>query len=171
MITVNAWYPHGDNVGHASAQIGNHAYVSWWPSGAHWKQRQPGLDNTFEGDVRSEADRQPDERVHVRRLDEVAAAAWWRALLDARGQYQAAGQNCAWAVISALKAGGADERIGWTHALSKYNVPLGVLAPGLCALALAPAAAGAARQKIGWVNHCTPFWTPADAIAYAKAIR
>lgn len=204
MIRVYVWNPHGQNVGHAAAQIGpasdRDGYVSWWPGGQNgesWLKSQAGAAPTFEDDVRSEGDRQPDSVCTVARLDEGAAKRWWQALRARRGQYSGTNQNCAWAVIMALKAGGADERIRWNGSLARCNIPLGIATPHLCAAAfitiVGQQAAGAAsnvvertfgiqsgavndflqssRPTMAFADHCTTIWTPADADRYAAAIR
>jgi len=202
MIQVYVWNPRGLNVGHAAAQIGpasdRDGYVSWWPTNEErWKESQAGAAPTFEDDVRSEGDRQPDSVRTVARLDEGAAKRWWQALRARRGQYSGMNQNCAWAVIMALKAGGADDRIQWDGSLARYNIPLAIATPHLCAAAvitiIGQRAAGTAsnivertfgvqspavndflqssKPTVAFADHCTTIWTPADADRYAAAIR
>ena len=169
MITVNVWFPNGRNVGHASAQIGANEYVSWWPTSS-WLKKRPGVAKTLAGDI--EAEGGPPNASHVvRGLDQAAAQRWWVALKSQGAVYSAARFNCAWAVITMLKAAGADERINWTRALAQYNVPLGAIVPGLCiAAGLAAIATGSAAGQVATADHCTTIWTPADAIRFARAI-
>lgn len=173
MITVFTWSPKGTNVGHAAASIGGgrggDGYVSWWPT-ADWKETHPGGASTFANDVKSEGGRQPDGRVQIPGLNEPAGKKWWRSLKARRGSYSASNNNCAWAVITMLKAAGADDRIHWTDASKKYNVPLGALAPGLCVAAgVAAYVSSSGKAIVATADNCTTIWTPADALRYARA--
>lgn len=177
MITVYIWNPSGTNVGHASAKIqgiSKNAYISWWPKNS-WKESLPGSVNSEQGDIEAEG-RKPDDKCVLYGLNEVAGIAWWENLLTRKGHYQATTNNCAWAVISMLKASGADKKISWTSVMTRYNVPLVVLSPSIgLSLCVGTAAAALVGVKptdsaMAFTNHCTAIWTPADAMKYARAI-
>lgn len=168
MIRIHVWFPHGTQVGHAAAQIGHvddaDSYVSWWPSDpARWKEVRAGAANSYEADKDSEK-RDSDEQRLLYGLDEPAAKRWWGSLRQRQGSYAATTHNCAWAVISMLKAAGGDKYIHWTRTLSKYNVSLGMFIPMVCAI-------GSARGGgMTVVDNCTQIWTPSDVLRYADAV-
>lgn len=128
MITAYFWLPKGGNVGHTSAQIGCDneryaAYVSWWPSfGNDPMKASRGFQNSVAGDIQAEGRAADVERL-ISGLDEAAAAQWWTTFLEGqRANYKLGTTNCSWAVINALKAGGADSHFPWRRILHKYNL-------------------------------------------------
>lgn len=128
MIRVYVWLPVGANVGHVSAQIGQHdepdaIYVSWWPAGAKdLDKRRTGRASSLSDDKLAEKS-EPHKVRDIDGLCENDAAAWWEKFLSQDDpEYNLPKQNCAWAVVSVLKAGGADDHFPWYHLLKKYNV-------------------------------------------------
>jgi hypothetical protein len=59
-VRINAWYRHGDNVGHASLEIDG-VYMSWWPDGSNPTKLAiikamiggPGTAPTYQDDTQS----------------------------------------------------------------------------------------------------------------------
>lgn len=180
MITVNCWLPSGGNVGHASAGFSDGGYVSWWPQDSNrWKENRPGANNTQEDDIRAEG-KPPDLSRQIRGLNERAAIIWWNNFLSTgTSGYQATTQNCAWAVIQALKAAGADEHIHWTSLFLKFNIPnhVSIVPPPMTVplfgisvtRAIHGLMDGDVRQFVGFIDRSTNIWTPQDCIDYADA--
>jgi hypothetical protein len=125
MIRVYIWLPDSHNVGHASAQIladRETEYVSWWPGHTSVFKPQRGQCLTYAQDLANER-RESDHQHEFDNLDDGAAARWWREFLSKEEpQYRLSSTNCSWAVVNALKAGGADSCFPWYRLLEKYNL-------------------------------------------------
>lgn len=160
MALVYVWEPRGDDAGHVSVQL-NGAYVSWWPS--------RGVTRNLAAD-KAAIGSSPNLVVQVIGLNEANGSKWWLALLRGRTWYSSA-RNGSWAVVAALRASGADDRIPWTKFIDKYNLPTRAHRPMACAVQGGRALGGSSSEKIEWVDECTPIWTPKDVLRYVRAIR
>ena len=124
MIRVHIWHPDSTNVGHAAAELSGTAsteYVSWWPNEPTIAKKVIGQQLTFAEDVASEG-RSPDTTHQFDDLDPDAASQWWLDFLANDPHYHLGSTNCSWAVVSALKAAGADARFPWHRLLEKHNL-------------------------------------------------
>jgi hypothetical protein len=127
MIRINVWFPDLEKVGHSSAIIGCEsepcsAYVSWWPSGdGSILKPNIGAGSSEAADIAAEGG-PPHATREINGLREDEAAKWWNEFLEGRmAYYDLILQNCCWAVVSALKAGGADQFFPWYKIFHKYN--------------------------------------------------
>ena len=117
LATVFVWDFLGKDVawGHASIELDDGTYISWWPQGLGRKS-MPLLPDvytvaaiqprTFRDDVEAEDDTQPQWRVAVGGLDHKAIRAWW-ASFKTTHKWSTLSQNCSTTVADALWAGGA----------------------------------------------------------------
>jgi len=133
MIRAFFWLPADNSVGHSAAEIGAGEpyanYVSWWPTKTVRSIRSvPGFSSPpRSADVR-EMKREPDRTLDIDGLDEEEASVWWTNFTrkpDAK--YALPTQNCSWAVVNALKVGGADKFFPWHQIFERLNVPLSAI--------------------------------------------
>lgn len=114
-VTVYIWLPHNGNVGHASMELPDGTYISWWPEGKdsakgkkdkgilNWAVSPAVIADDLDDDIASEDDRNPV--VHKVPVPKVAnIKAWWTK--NKYGTYVVLGKNCCDVVINALNAGG-----------------------------------------------------------------
>ena len=124
MIRVHIWNPDSENVGHAAADIQcatSHDYISWWPNEPTIYKKVIGQNLTHAEDVANEG-RKPDLTHEFSDLDSDSASNWWQEFLNDDPMYHLGSTNCSWAVVSALKAAGADARFPWHRLLEKHNL-------------------------------------------------
>jgi len=107
-LTVYIWPRDDGHVGHASLELENKTYISWWPEGkgALFVPYSPDLKRTLERDVHEEGNRFP-ERIYIPGLNEDRIARWWSDFKK-NNSYELAHKNCSTIVAKALKVGGAD---------------------------------------------------------------
>lgn len=124
MATISArvyvWYPHGDDIGHASMHIGPDwqsgdtvNYVSWWPDHTNDTldllpgRKSGGECRSMAQDAKSEGGK-PHVSFQLYDLDVGAMAKEW-ALIKGKNQahYRLMRKNCATIVARVLRAGGA----------------------------------------------------------------
>ncbi|XP_041367538.1 uncharacterized protein LOC121382105 [Gigantopelta aegis] len=106
-MKVYIWFPKETHIGHASLELSNGRYISWWPHEA--KKTEPmtldGLAHeSLEDDVKAE-ERGPDKIFHLD-YDEEKIEDWWIEWSN-RGNYNLVDTNCCWVVYEALRHGGA----------------------------------------------------------------
>jgi hypothetical protein len=124
-VTVFVWNFMGINVawGHASLELSDGTYISWWPAGAtpetlpflaqaeYAVSMHDAVENrTYAQDVHEEFDKDPDWHVIVGGLNESAIAKWWKKFKTTH-QWSLQIQNCSTTVADALWAGGAEEHL------------------------------------------------------------
>lgn len=194
MIRVYFWLPNDADVGHSSAQIGctnegYAAYVSWWPSvPVNSPKPVSGRANSFATDVAIEK-RNADVTFDIEGLDEVAASSWWSSFLaTSTSDYNLRSNNCSWAVVAALKAGGSDAFFPWHQFFEKSNIPTTNL-PGLIDGSALPSIISKYGQhviRLYLEGHYFRFsikrplieiaddylsvWSPKDALAYCSVL-
>ncbi|XP_041365217.1 uncharacterized protein LOC121380463 [Gigantopelta aegis] len=125
-MKVYIWFPKGDLYGHASLELSNGKYISWWPD--EEKDRKlltvfGSSHKSFEDDVKTKK-RDPDKIFNLDHLkyDEENIEDWWIEWSD-RGRYFMLGTNCCWVVYKALRFGGAplSPKLIWTpYILNRY---------------------------------------------------
>jgi hypothetical protein len=133
MIRVHVWLPNEQSVGHSSAEIGtageDHAtYVSWWPTAevSSIGSVTGGATPSLSYDIGKKT--VPDRTLDIEGLDEAETSIWWiNFTRKPDAKYSLPIQNCSWAVVSALKAGGADKFFPWHQIFERLNVPLASL--------------------------------------------
>ena len=122
-IKVYVWTPEGDNVGHASMELSDGTYISWWPEDAVKLPvtKIPGFQNrTLEEDVRDEG-RNPDYTFIIPAkvgLDEARIKRWW-ASMKSKEEYNLLFNNCCDAVKRAFEAGGTKVTTSWIETPTK----------------------------------------------------
>lgn len=141
MITVYVWLPkrvaNQKNVGHASLQVDDRAYVSWWPSvpAGISGDFAPIRNKSFASDMRDEGCR-ADWTVRLRGLDEQAILSWWSSfglvrdghlLLGPLQSYSLIHRNCSTVVATALKLAGGDRYSSWANTWAIVWRPQAVL--------------------------------------------
>lgn len=112
-LTVYAWTPHVDHYGHASLELSDGTYISWWPRTKSKKDTrspallggEPGARSTYEEDVNAE-EKDPDEAITIpsKALNENKIKSWWSSY---KGNYNVITNNCCNMVYNALRQGGA----------------------------------------------------------------
>ena len=124
-IKVYVWKPKGDDrYGHASMELSDGTYISWWPEyGGKAEQktkRAPGFQNrTLEDDVRDE-ERNPDRTFIIPSkvgLEEGEIKKWW-AKKKSEEKWNIF-NNCCDAVKGAIEAGGAKVATTWIETPDK----------------------------------------------------
>ena len=123
-IKVYVWTPEGGNVGHASMELSDGTYISWWPEyGGKAQQtamKAPGFQNrTLEDDVRDEG-KNPDYTFIIPAklgLDEGSIKRWWASMKST--EKWSLLNNCCGAVKRAFEAGGAKVTINWIETPTK----------------------------------------------------
>jgi len=145
-LKVYVWTYRGKNEawGHASMELDDGTYISWWPEGENRDSipfvediytADPIKNRTFAQDVAGEDGRMPDVTISINGLDENAIAAWWNQFKnDPNNKWETLSQNCSTTVAEALKAGNASTP--WWDFWSSWNI----------------------------------VWTPADVEEFARAI-
>ncbi|XP_067659012.1 uncharacterized protein [Haliotis asinina] len=104
---INIWMPLGvAQVGHASLQLSNGEYISWWPQDLGIKKKRK-CNNCLAGDITAEA-MTPDYtyRISATKLDLNEMMKCWEKQ-KASPWYSLLRQNCCWVVYNVLYAGGA----------------------------------------------------------------
>ena len=124
-IKVYVWKPKGDDsYGHASMELSDGTYISWWPEyggkGEQTKHKAPGFQNrTLDDDVRDE-ERNPDRTFIIPSkvgLDEGEIKKWWA---KKKGEEKwNVFNNCCDAVKGAIEAGGAEVAKSWIETPNK----------------------------------------------------
>jgi hypothetical protein len=177
MVTVHVWKPSGQNTGHASLSIDVTGYISWWPDLSKKFLKAPGDPRRKLSDDESEEGRKADHQVQIARLDESAIALWWEKFERQGLDWELHDLNCAHVVVLALKAGGADERIGMLAAAKRKLGPAtSVMSPLIAYNISTIHGIATAFQGDGltigyrWADWFTPVWTPMDALRYAQSI-
>jgi len=182
-IEVNIWMPNAYDVGHASLAVKDHTYISWWPTEDPLKAR-PGAAPSFSGDVSAEG-RLPDLVVRLHDLQADKICEWWDNFIAAKNTYSLSNQNCSWAVVTALKAGGSDSFFQWHRLLEVKNLkkPVrNVLSPtssiirfawNLSEKVLSGAETRRAfkRSVVDVANDFSPTWSPEDVLTYCLALQ
>ena len=147
VATVFIWNFLGKDVawGHASIELDDGTYISWWPNHVNRKE-MPLLSDiycsdaypnrTFQDDVDGEEGHQPDWRVAVGGLDHDKIRTWWAGFKTSH-QWCTLSQNCSTTVADAIWAGGAS----------------GILTP---------------RETANWES--VVVWVPNDVLSFAQAI-
>ena len=124
-IKVYVWKPKGDDsYGHASMELSDGTYISWWPEyGGKAEQttkRAHGFQNrTLEEDVRDEG-RNPDRTFIIPSkvgLEEGEIKKWW-AKKKSEEKWHIF-NNCCDAVKGAIEAGGAQVATSWIETPNK----------------------------------------------------
>ena len=117
MAVVYVWRPGVDIYGHASLQLENGTYISWWPRAKEDRKAKvqgtslamlgdrPAAKLTYKEDEGEEGKR-PEERIQLPRgaLKEGKIWSWWSSY---KAMYNVATNNCATVVYRALCEGGA----------------------------------------------------------------
>lgn len=117
VATVFVWNFLGKDVawGHASIELDDGTYISWWPSGRDRKSMPllpdvycaPANDpQTYTDDVRLENGHDPDWRIPVGGLDNNKIRTWWSSFKTGH-DWCTLSQNCSTTVADAMWAGGA----------------------------------------------------------------
>ena len=83
-VTVYIWPPHGTKVGHASMELPDGTYISWWPANKSSKSKSgfkavlstANLSDSLEEDEMTEG-ANPNEYV-IPELNVTAIKAWWK---------------------------------------------------------------------------------------------
>ncbi|XP_041367123.1 uncharacterized protein LOC121381828 [Gigantopelta aegis] len=110
-MMVYIWLPNSSHVGHASLELSNGRYISWWPDEGKKKSKPLTIHGSshesLEDDVEAE-ERDPDKTFDLDDLDydEEDIEDWWIEWSN-RGSYFLLGTNCCWVVYEALRHGGA----------------------------------------------------------------
>jgi hypothetical protein len=177
MVSVHVWKPSGQNTGHASLSAGPSGYISWWPDSSKKFLSAPGDPRQKLSDDEAEEGKAADFQVLIARLDENAILRWWENFERQKGDWELYNLNCAHVVVLALKAGGADERIGVLSHVKRSLAPATAIASPLIAYNIATihgivTAFQGDGLTIGyrWADWFTPVWTPMDALRYAQSI-
>jgi hypothetical protein len=145
-LKVYVWTYRGKDEawGHASMELDDGTYISWWPE----KETLDSIpfvediytadaikNRTFAQDVVGEDSKMPDVTISINGLDENAIAVWWNQFKnDPNNKWKTLSQNCSTTVAEALKAGNASTP--WWDFWSSWNI----------------------------------VWTPADVEEFARAI-
>lgn len=118
--TVYIWYPHGDQVGHASMHIGGHTepdstdwYVSWWPAtGEVWMQ--PCQNNTFADDLSPNGEGGPAHVIYQLYGGDVTEmkTAWDTIRNKPGAHYDLLKKSCSTIVARIIRAGGHHKELG-----------------------------------------------------------
>ena len=176
MVSVYVWRPGGQNTGHASLLV-EPTYISWWPDSSKKFLSAPGEPKRTLAEDTSEEGHPPDWTVQIHGLDEGAMRRFWEGFLLMRHDWQLHNLNCAKAVVLALKAGGADDRIGMGASLRRNLAPITAFVSPLIAYNIAGVQGIATAFQgdgftIGYrgADWFTPVWTPLDALRYAQSI-
>ena len=120
MATVHIWRPQGIGWGHASVEVKDGHYISWWPANRAGPLIKGGFLHTspaffiyeYAGDCLSEG-RSADYNITIEGLNEHAMIMWWLDFRNTQLLWEATGTNCARVAATALKVGGGDERASW----------------------------------------------------------
>lgn len=118
LATVFVWNYLGKDVayGHASIELDDETYISWWPSGVGRERMKllpkvytaPAIQpRTLKDDVAGEKGHQPDWQVTVAGLDHNAIRSWWSTFKSSH-KWSTLSQNCSTTVADAIFAGGAN---------------------------------------------------------------
>ncbi|MEO3430525.1 RHS repeat-associated core domain-containing protein [Pelagibius sp. CAU 1746] len=112
-LTVYVWRGKGEQWGHASIELENKTYISWWPDIYNAEETKsmeyniycaPPLERTLNLDSRDER-RRPDTAIKIDGLDEEAIQKWWDEFRDSH-RWCTLDQNCSTTVAEALDVGG-----------------------------------------------------------------
>jgi hypothetical protein len=145
MLTAFIWEFRGKSVawGHASLLV-DATYVSWWPEGRgripskvsnQVYSVSPIRNRTLAQDIQAEQ-QQPDHRILLDGLDEMAIKNWWQSFgLTRDGQlyqgplqpWETLAQNCSTVAARGLSIGGADKLVPWRKAWNFVWTPNDVL--------------------------------------------
>jgi RHS repeat-associated protein len=118
LLDVFIWEFRGSNDawGHASVQLNNGTYISWWPNTRNTSPYKydmgqplfsaPPLLEEYRQTVGMEG-RPPDAIIHIDGLNEAAIQKWWEEFKN-DNQWDTLWQNCSTTVADALAAGGGD---------------------------------------------------------------
>ena len=118
-VKVYVWKPNSDDsYGHASMELSDGTYISWWPEyggkAQRTKHKAPGFQNrTLEDDVRDE-ERDPDRIFIIPSkvgLNEDDIKRWW-ANVKSKEKWTIF-NNCCDVVKRAIAAGGAEVTMSW----------------------------------------------------------
>jgi RHS repeat-associated protein len=112
------WRGYNGDWGHASIQLNDGTYISWWPVPGghdllmssltdHYWESDAIADESFTDDVNNEG-HYPNEKIHLDGLDEDAIRKWWDAYKKSH-RFNSAFQNCSTTVFDALSAGGSQD--------------------------------------------------------------
>ena len=124
-IKVYVWKPEGGNkFGHASMELSDGTYISWWPEyggkAQQTKKKASGFQNrTLDDDVRDE-EKNPDYTFIIPAkvgLDEGNIKRWWASMKST--EKWSVFNNCCGAVKRAFEAGGAKVTTSWIETPTK----------------------------------------------------
>jgi hypothetical protein len=177
MVSVQVWKPSGQNTGHVSLSVWPTGYISWWPDLSKKFLSAPGEAKRSLSEDESEEGRPADFLVRIARLDEKAILYFWEGFQLHKRDWELYHQNCARVVVLALKAGGADDRIGMMASARRKLAPATAVLSPLVAYNIATMQGIATAFEgdgltVGyrWADWFTPVWTPMDALVYAQSI-
>ncbi|MBL4764865.1 MAG: hypothetical protein JKX67_06255 [Colwellia sp.] len=118
--TVYIWYPHGDQVGHASMHIGQHTegnsndwYVSWWPA-TDEVFNQPSQQNSFDRDLSGAGEGGPAHVIYQLFGGDIRAmkTSWDDIRNKPASHYDLLNKSCSTIVARIIRAGGHHKELG-----------------------------------------------------------
>ena len=131
-LKVYVWTYQGKDEawGHASMELDDGTYISWWPEDEDGDSI-PFIEDiytvdaiknkTFAQDIEDEDNKKPDVTISINGLDEKAIAAWWDKFKnDPNNKWETLSQNCSTTVADALKAGNASTP--WWDFWNSWNI-------------------------------------------------
>ncbi|XP_041354133.1 uncharacterized protein LOC121371970 [Gigantopelta aegis] len=110
-MKVYVWMPTNELVGHASLELSDGTYISWWPDEDKNKSlpmvtMKGHASSSLEEDIDGEGRQPTHEFTLKKKYDERKMKKWWDKF-KYEGWYVLTGSNCCWVVYKALTEGGA----------------------------------------------------------------